>query len=93
MSQRFPGSFIKSVVWEFPIESIEFVLSIPSITNYHSGGPPNFNQKSPLESGLVSLRNQPARIDSLVFKILAQFLRGSSRFIKSFGVSFPLAQK
>ena len=43
IGQWHPSSFVKSGPSEFSIdslESIEFVIFIPSITNYHSEGPP-----------------------------------------------------
>ena len=46
-----------------------------------------------MESDLDPCRNYPAPIVSLVFKVLAQVPYDTSRFIKSFGVSFPLVQK
>ena len=51
------------------------------------------NQKDSMESDLDPCRNHPAPIGSLVFKVLAQVPYDTSRFIKSFGVSFPLVQK
>ena len=58
------------------------MISTLSITNYHSEGPPIFNQKSSMESDLDPCRNQPASIVCLLFKILAQISHGTSRFIK-----------
>jgi len=46
ISQRFSRSFVTSGVCDFStdfIESIESVISCPSIRNYHIEGPPIFN--------------------------------------------------